>query len=67
MADKLTTPYVPRLKALYNEKIAKELKEEFSYTSVMQIPKIEKVVVSMGMGEALINKKLLDAGKPPLK
>jgi large subunit ribosomal protein L5 len=53
--------YVPRLKALYTEKIAKELMQEFSYTTVMQIPKLEKVVVSMGMGEALVNKKLLDA------
>lgn len=56
-----TAVYVPRLKALYTDKIAKELKDEFSYTSSMQIPKIEKVVVSMGMGEALVNKKLLDA------
>jgi large subunit ribosomal protein L5 len=53
--------YVPRLKTLYTEKIAKDLMTEFSYTSVMQIPKLEKVVVSMGMGEALVNKKLLDA------
>jgi len=57
MAEK----YVPRLKVLFNEKIAKELMTEFSYTSVMQIPKVDKVVVSMGMGEALVNKKLLDA------
>ena len=60
MAEKQTT-YVPRLKAMYTDKIAKELKEEFAYKSAMQIPKIEKVVVSMGMGEALVNKKLLDA------
>jgi large subunit ribosomal protein L5 len=53
--------YIPRLKTLYNEKIAKDLMQEFSYSSVMQIPKLEKVVVSMGMGEALVNKKLLDA------
>jgi len=57
----MAAKYVPRLKALFNEKIAKELMTEFSYTSVMQIPKVDKVVVSMGMGEALINKKLLDA------
>ncbi len=57
MADK----YVPRLKQLYSDKIAKELMTEFSYSTVMQIPKVEKVVVSMGMGEALVNKKLLDA------
>jgi len=57
VADK----YVPRLKTLYTEKISKELMTEFSYSSVMQIPKVDKVVVSMGMGEALVNKKLLDA------
>lgn len=57
MAEK----YIPRLKKLYNEKITKELMTEFSYSSVMQIPRLEKVVVSMGMGEALANKKLLDA------
>jgi len=53
--------YVPRLKKLYSETIAKELRQEFGYTSVMQIPVLEKIVVSMGMGEALVNKKLLDA------
>ncbi len=61
MAKEVVEKYVPRLKKLYNEKIAKEMMTEFGYTSVMQIPRVEKVVVSMGMGEALINKKLLDA------
>jgi len=53
--------YVPRLKKIYKEQIAPELFKEFSYKSVMQIPKLEKIVVSMGVGEALQNKKLLDA------
>ena len=53
--------YVPRLKKVYNEKIAPELFKELGYTSKMQIPAIKKVVVSMGVGEALTNKKLLDA------
>ena len=53
--------YVPRLKKVYNEKFAPELFKEFGYTSKMQIPAIKKVVVSMGVGEALTNKKLLDA------
>ena len=53
--------YVPRLKKVYKEKIAPELFKEFGYTSVMQIPAVKKVVVSMGVGEALTNKKLLDA------
>ena len=52
---------VPRLKKVYKEKIAPELFKELGYTSVMQIPAIKKIVVSMGVGEALTNKKLLDA------
>ncbi|MCH5294380.1 MAG: 50S ribosomal protein L5 [Treponema sp.] len=53
--------YVPRLKKVYKETIAPELFKELGYTSTMQIPKLEKIVVSMGVGEALANKKLLDA------
>ncbi|MCL2127031.1 MAG: 50S ribosomal protein L5 [Treponema sp.] len=52
--------YSPRLKKVYKEKIAPELFKEFSYTSNMQIPRLDKIVVSMGVGEALQNKKLLD-------
>ena len=52
--------YVPRLKQVYREKIAPELFKEFGYKTPMQIPKLEKIIVSMGVGEALQNKKLLD-------
>lgn len=51
----------PRLKVLYKEKVVKALQEEFGYSSVMQVPRLEKIVVSMGVGEAVQNKKLLDA------
>ena len=53
--------YVPRLKKVYKDTIAPALFKELGYTSVMQIPAIKKIVVSMGVGEALTNKKLLDA------
>jgi large subunit ribosomal protein L5 len=53
--------YEPRLKKIYKERIAPEMFKEFSYTSAMQTPRLEKIVVSMGVGEALQNKKLLDA------
>ncbi|HOV63287.1 MAG TPA: 50S ribosomal protein L5 [Spirochaetia bacterium] len=53
--------YEPRLKKIYNEKVAKELQEEFGYSTPMQIPRLSKVVVSVGVGEALTNKKLLDS------
>ncbi|MDR1930534.1 MAG: 50S ribosomal protein L5 [Treponema sp.] len=53
--------YEPRLKKLYREQVAPEMFKEFGYTSVMQTPRLKKIVVSMGVGEALQNKKLLDA------
>ncbi|MDR0644545.1 MAG: 50S ribosomal protein L5 [Treponema sp.] len=53
--------YEPRLKKIYREKVAPELFKEFAYKTPMQIPRLEKIVVSMGVGEALGNKKLLDA------
>jgi len=53
--------YIPRLRKIYAEKVAVELKDEFGYTSSMQVPKFVKVVVSMGVGEAKENKKILDA------
>jgi large subunit ribosomal protein L5 len=51
----------PRLKTLYREKIVKELVDEFSYTTVMQVPKLEKIVLNVGCGEASVNKKALDS------
>lgn len=53
--------YEPRLKTLYKEKVLQKLKEEYQYSSIMQVPYIEKIVVSMGVGEATKNKKLLDS------
>jgi large subunit ribosomal protein L5 len=53
--------YEPRLKKMYKEQIAPELIKEFGYKTPMQTPKLEKIIVSMGVGEALQNKKLLDA------
>jgi len=53
--------YIPRLKKLYKDQLAGEMNSEFKYKSTMQIPRVEKIVVSMGVGEAVANKKLLDA------
>lgn len=50
----------PNLKIKY-KKVAEELNKEFGYKTVMQIPRIEKVIVSVGCGDAIENKKLLDA------
>ncbi|HKL86886.1 MAG TPA: 50S ribosomal protein L5 [Treponemataceae bacterium] len=57
---------VPRLKKVYVEKIAPELFKELGYKSVMQVPRLTKIVLSMGIGEALANKKLLDAAATDL-
>ena len=53
--------YKPRLKLLYLETVARDLKEEFGYRSTMQVPRLSKIVVSTGLGEAIVNKKLLDS------
>ncbi|AGT26990.1 50S ribosomal protein L5 [Borrelia miyamotoi] len=53
--------YVPELKRHYKDIIIKDLVSEFQYKSVMQVPKVEKIVVSMGVGDAVKNKKLLDS------
>ena len=52
--------YVPRLKKEYAERVKPALKEEFSYTNVMEIPGLEKIVLSRGVGAAVADKKLID-------
>jgi len=52
--------YTPRLKQEYNDRIVSNLKETFSYKSVMQVPKLEKIVLSRGVGAAVSDKKLID-------
>lgn len=47
-------------KELYNTKIVPKLVSDFNYNSVMQVPKLDKIVVNMGVGEAVSNSKLLD-------
>ena len=50
------------LKLRYKDEVIQKLKERFGYTNPNQVPKLEKIVVNMGMGEAAQNVKLLDAG-----
>ncbi|MEO5897884.1 MAG: 50S ribosomal protein L5 [Vicinamibacterales bacterium] len=51
-----------RLKERYEKEIVPALKKEFGYSNVMAIPKIEKIVVNMGLGEATSNAKIVDTG-----
>lgn len=52
--------YVARLKQEYQDKIVPALTEEFGYKNVMQVPKLEKIVISKGVGAAVADKKLID-------
>jgi large subunit ribosomal protein L5 len=51
----------PRLKERYREEVVPALMKEFSYQNVMQVPRLQKIVVNIGLGEALQNPKALDS------
>jgi large subunit ribosomal protein L5 len=55
MADQ--AKYEPRLKTVYRERIRATMKEQFGYTNEMQVPKLDKIVVNMGIGEAVADSK----------
>jgi large subunit ribosomal protein L5 len=57
---------LPRLKEKYRKDIVPALMKEFSYDNVMQVPRLEKVVLNVGLGEAIQNIKLLDAAQKEL-
>ncbi|MFY7664652.1 MULTISPECIES: 50S ribosomal protein L5 [Flavobacterium] len=52
--------YIPRLKEEYKARVIAALKEEFGYKNVMQVPKLEKIVLSRGVGAAVSDKKLIE-------
>ena len=54
--------YSPRLKEEYKSRIVNALTEEFGYKNIMQVPKLERIVVSQGIGAAVADKKLIDYG-----
>ena len=74
--DKPAPPAGPaRLQVFYRENVVKDLTQQFGYKSVMQVPRIEKIVLNMGVGEAVADKKIMDnavadmtkiAGQKPL-
>jgi large subunit ribosomal protein L5 len=55
-----------RLKAKYQKEVIPALQKEFGYKNIMAVPKIEKVVVNMGLGEATANAKIIDTGADEL-
>ncbi len=54
--------YVPTLKMRYQNEIIPALMKEFGYKTVMQVPRLDKIVVNQGVGEAIADKKLLESG-----
>ena len=52
--------YIPRLKVKYSEEIVARLQEKFSYKSVMQVPKLLKICLNQGLGEAVTDKKMVE-------
>ncbi len=54
--------YTPRLKEKYNSTIVPNLQKEFGYKSVMQVPRLVKICLNQGIGAAVADKKLVDAG-----
>ena len=58
--------YIPTLKTQYKEQIVPALMKEFGYTSIMQCPKLEKIVINQGMGQAVADKKLIDVAQEEL-
>ena len=59
--------YVSRLQTKYNEEIAPALLKSLGLSNVMEIPKLDKIIVNMGVGEASQNSKLMDAAAKDLE
>jgi len=60
MAEAKTDGYAPRLKKDFEERIVKAMIEKFGYKNPMQVPRLEKIVINMGVGEATQDKKKVD-------
>ncbi|MBN1158900.1 MAG: 50S ribosomal protein L5 [Bacteroidales bacterium] len=58
--------YIPNLKVKYREEIVPALIKEFSYHSVMEVPKLTKIVVNQGVGQAVSDKKIVDVAQEEL-
>lgn len=58
---------MPQLKTYYEQEVVPKLVEKFDYTNKMQVPRLEKIVLNMGLGEAIQNIKLLESAVEELK
>ncbi len=58
--------YIPNLKKKYKEEIVPALTKEFGYRTVMQVPKLEKIIINQGVGQAVADKKIVDIAQEEL-
>ena len=63
----MSEKYEPRLKAKYKKEIREKLQEEFKYSNQMQVPKLDKVVINMGVGEAVADSKKIKSALAELE
>ena len=61
-----TKQYIPTLQQKYREEIIPALREQFGYTSVMQTPRLQKIVLNSGVGQAIADKKLIEVAQEEL-
>ena len=65
-SSKMDKKYIPNLQKKYNDEIVAALKEQFGYSSVMQTPRLQKIVLNSGVGEAIADKKLIEVAQEEL-
>ena len=63
----VATAEAPRLRRLYSDEVAPQLVKEFRYRNPMQVPRLEKIVINIGLGEAITNGRAIDAAVADLK
>ena len=61
------TDYEPRLRNKYKDEIVPQLMKDFGFKNIMQVPKLERIVINMGLGEAVQNAKLIESASEELK
>lgn len=57
----MSAEYTPRLKSTYDDKVVAGLKQRFNYNNAMQVPRLQRIVINMGLGTAVGNPKVIDA------
>lgn len=66
IADADTTPPIPRLKEQFRNEIIPQMMREFNYSNPMEVPRLQKIVLNVGLGEALVNGRALEAASQDL-